>query len=468
MKKLLLIILMTCISFLANAQTVKYLTQNDKTLEKVTSANGLGYRLAGGNTTFFGPIGLGATDLSNEYQAINGNSQFTHIQPYFQNGTFGATGRFSFAVGGSNVASGNQSVVFGLGNLVTGSSSIATGQGNMTTQGFSIVTGSANKLLVGANNNQSMAVFGQGNYTTSTRGLIAGYNNTVKGGFQNIILGSSNTVDSLYQNQSGSPITSQSVGAIAATSAKLKGAFILTGATGGAVIEDAFGSSLLGTITDTLQQTSYSNIIGGYGNKIKGDINLVATADAFKHSTYSSNIIGSMNSKIEGRNYNIGIYNSFNSKMTPSKIRGSNYQLNSVLIASEESSLDTVSGALVTGFDNHANNHGQVIMGNLAEVDARIGTNSPETRIFKIGGGTGTRTTPVASRTRKDVFYVKLNGNTYAAGSITSPQFILTDMNTAPASATAVGTKGEIRITETYIYVCVATNTWVRSALSTW
>ncbi|OOG19123.1 hypothetical protein BWD42_04015 [Sphingobacterium sp. CZ-UAM] len=37
-----------------------------------------------------------------------------------------------------------------------------------------------------------------------------------------------------------------------------------------------------------------------------------------------------------------------------------------------------------------------------------------------------------------------------------------------PANATDPGVKGEVRISTTYIYVCVATNTWARSPLSTW
>ena len=41
-------------------------------------------------------------------------------------------------------------------------------------------------------------------------------------------------------------------------------------------------------------------------------------------------------------------------------------------------------------------------------------------------------------------------------------------LNIAPASATASGTTGEIRFTADYIYVCVATNTWKRTAISTW
>lgn len=39
---------------------------------------------------------------------------------------------------------------------------------------------------------------------------------------------------------------------------------------------------------------------------------------------------------------------------------------------------------------------------------------------------------------------------------------------TAPASATATGTAGQIAYDSTHIYVCVATNTWVRATLATW
>ena len=39
---------------------------------------------------------------------------------------------------------------------------------------------------------------------------------------------------------------------------------------------------------------------------------------------------------------------------------------------------------------------------------------------------------------------------------------------TAPATATDTGTAGEVRYDSSFIYVCVATDTWVRAALSTW
>lgn len=53
-------------------------------------------------------------------------------------------------------------------------------------------------------------------------------------------------------------------------------------------------------------------------------------------------------------------------------------------------------------------------------------------------------------------------------GTVKATDFKVTALNTAPASAGATGATGEIRIVADYIYVCIATNTWVRSALTTW
>ncbi len=53
-------------------------------------------------------------------------------------------------------------------------------------------------------------------------------------------------------------------------------------------------------------------------------------------------------------------------------------------------------------------------------------------------------------------------------GNVKATQFRISALNTAPSSATGTGTLGEVRITSTYIYVCTATNTWVRTALATW
>lgn len=39
---------------------------------------------------------------------------------------------------------------------------------------------------------------------------------------------------------------------------------------------------------------------------------------------------------------------------------------------------------------------------------------------------------------------------------------------TAPASASATGVAGTWAVDSSYLYVCVAANTWKRTALSTW
>ena len=53
-------------------------------------------------------------------------------------------------------------------------------------------------------------------------------------------------------------------------------------------------------------------------------------------------------------------------------------------------------------------------------------------------------------------------------GSVKSTQYRLSALNTAPSSPIDKGTLGEIRVTSTYIYVCTATNVWVRTDLTSW
>jgi len=59
-------------------------------------------------------------------------------------------------------------------------------------------------------------------------------------------------------------------------------------------------------------------------------------------------------------------------------------------------------------------------------------------------------------------------GQAFFGCSVTATQLKVSSLNVAPASATALGDIGEIRITSGFIYVCIATNTWVRTALTTW
>lgn len=62
-----------------------------------------------------------------------------------------------------------------------------------------------------------------------------------------------------------------------------------------------------------------------------------------------------------------------------------------------------------------------------------------------------------------------LSAKPFSIGTNSTIKVIIpSNYDTAPASASATGTTGEIRVTSTHAYYCVATNTWVRTALSTW
>ena len=53
----------------------------------------------------------------------------------------------------------------------------------------------------------------------------------------------------------------------------------------------------------------------------------------------------------------------------------------------------------------------------------------------------------------------------YAGSSITGPHNL---QGSAPATASSTGTAGDIRYDASYIYICTATDTWKRAAISTW
>ena len=37
-----------------------------------------------------------------------------------------------------------------------------------------------------------------------------------------------------------------------------------------------------------------------------------------------------------------------------------------------------------------------------------------------------------------------------------------------PASSTATGTKGEVKYDASYVYICIATNSWIRAVREAW
>jgi len=71
----------------------------------------------------------------------------------------------------------------------------------------------------------------------------------------------------------------------------------------------------------------------------------------------------------------------------------------------------------------------------------------------------------------KYIWYINGTGNErmrLEPSGLTATSLNVSALNSAPASAGATGTTGEVRYTSDHIYVCVATDTWKRTAISTW
>ena len=100
-----------------------------------------------------------------------------------------------------------------------------------------------------------------------------------------------------------------------------------------------------------------------------------------------------------------------------------------------------------------------------------IGASSANTGAFTTLSTTGTATLPTVDINAGNIDGTNIGASTPGAGTFnalaTTGDNIRIDTSQTPASSSASGTKGEIAYDTDYIYVCVATNTWKRVALST-
>ena len=81
---------------------------------------------------------------------------------------------------------------------------------------------------------------------------------------------------------------------------------------------------------------------------------------------------------------------------------------------------------------------------------------------FTSGNGIGTLDIGL-SRTAAGV--VKVTDGSTGDGTISAQHRLV---GTAPATASSTGTAGDIRYDASYIYICIASNTWKRAAITTW
>lgn len=94
------------------------------------------------------------------------------------------------------------------------------------------------------------------------------------------------------------------------------------------------------------------------------------------------------------------------------------------------------------------------------------GTDTPIVEVYGDGANTGLRPLTDASRDLGDATYRFRRG--YFSESVAVGGNPVGVKVAVPASATAPGSVGQWAADSTYLYVCIAANTWVRSALTTW
>lgn len=120
-------------------------------------------------------------------------------------------------------------------------------------------------------------------------------------------------------------------------------------------------------------------------------------------------------------------------------------------------------GNLAIGLLIHNQNTG-------ADADAKISFETQSAADVSIGIDRGDSNKFKISRSGNlgvnDEMSVDSSGIT-ANTAVTSATFNVSALETAPASATATGVAGDIRFATDAIYVCTATNTWKKAALST-
>lgn len=93
-----------------------------------------------------------------------------------------------------------------------------------------------------------------------------------------------------------------------------------------------------------------------------------------------------------------------------------------------------------------------------------VGAATPSTGAFTTLQATSLNSTPIGATTASTGAFTSLTATSL---SVSADSITVTTAKT-PASATDTGTQGQIAWDASYIYVCTATNVWVRAALATW
>lgn len=485
MKKLILLLLL--IPFLASAQSGSIIEPktNAQTVDgypidsllnvPATSSTGLekltesttGWRLIGRNPANYGNIGSEAIDFS--YSGFSSTS-------------IGARGQYSFAVGNKATASGTGSFAagyqsnagstyaFALGENATalgaysyslGKSCVSVGQSSFTIGAYTYTMGTYSFAggygLSGINvkaTGESAFNFQKVTGTTkdaigAQSAILGGLNNsTSSGATKSVVLGGEN-IQAAVANTVYVPN-------LMITESSLE--FLNTGnsvfiGTGAGENDDASTNQnvFIGNLAGNDNTTGNNNIF--FGEKA-GEYTTVGYHNfAAGKEALSSNLVGDYNIAIgytaledNTGDFNVGLgYNSLKANKT------GDYNI----------CLGWESGSRYTGGSAMTTVNNSIFIGKLTYAQSNSQTNQIVIGNEAIGNGSNTAT--IGDDNITDVYISEDATATAHLGKLH-----LSSLNTAPSSATDTGTLGEIRITATAIYVCIATDTWVKSDLATW
>ncbi|MEM0575144.1 hypothetical protein [Flavobacterium polysaccharolyticum] len=216
----------------------------------------------------------------------------------------------------------------------------------------------------------------------------------------------------------------------------------------------ALYSNVYGTQNIAIGGSALKSNIGTNGSNVFGHRSIAIGTSAMQNNTTGNGIaIGNLalGSQTIGT-WNIGIGMQAGSGITTGS--------NNVVIAGTGFIL--AGGGITTGSNNLivAQNNGNT---------TGVTTGSGNTIIGKVTGLAAGLTNNVVLADGVGTIRAQHDGTSWLMNTpIKTTKYNLSTLNTAPTSATDVGTLGEIRYTASHIYVCIATNTWVRSPLTTW
>ena len=195
-----------------------------------------------------------------------------------------------------------------------------------------------------------------------------------------------------------------------------------------------------GTFIETMNPSNNTVVLkgekvsvgGAYFNSTTGDMTISGNLTGAKNTIVASNT----NTSLFG---GAGVF----------RLRNSDNTINNYSIIDNTDAAGTINGGILFRNTDHVNHYGKIYF---ASRSSRGWSNNT----MVIDG---------------DMVGIKNDAPTEVldvTGNVKATSYKLSSLNTAPASATDTGFVGDIRITATHIYVCTATDTWVRTELATW